>query len=177
MAYMTRRETASNRGTFWAILDYAVKRGDTVLGKHMHSPAGSAAYTSSKVQNQLVNIIGDYIRDVILRRVKCARWYTVAVDDVTDISNKEQLCIVLQYVDPDTLLQQEDLIEFIECDTGITGLVLAAKILASLSRYSVGQNLMRGQCYDGASNMALTRKGAAAIITCQFKQTLYLHCA
>ena len=112
-----------------------------------------------------------------MRRVKHARRHTVIVDEVTDTSNKEQLSLVLRYVDPDMVLLQEDLVDFIECDSSITGQALAAKILASLNRYSTELNLMRSQCYDGASNMAGTRKGAATIIICQFKHVLYLHCA
>ena len=63
--YDREKDTASNHVNVWAIIDYAVKRGDTVLWEHLHSPAGNAAYTSSNVQNQLINIIGAYIRDVI----------------------------------------------------------------------------------------------------------------
>ena len=48
-------------------------------------------------------------------------------DEVTDCSNKEQLCIVLKYVDPDTYSIHEDLVTFLECDDRISGQVIAEK--------------------------------------------------
>ena len=58
-------------------------------------------------------------------------------DEVTDVSNKEQLSLVLRYVDLDTLLVREDLIGFVECNTGITGRELANKITSSLQAFSL----------------------------------------
>ena len=47
----------------------------------------------------------------MISRVKKVGWYSVAADEVTDISNKEQL---------------------IECDTGIFGRAIADKIISCL---------------------------------------------
>ena len=59
----------------------------------------------------------DQIRQKILDRVKRAVWYTVIADEVTDVSNKEQLNVVLRYVlryvDPDTVLVEEYFIIFL----------------------------------------------------------------
>ena len=50
---------------------------------------------------------------------------SVVADEVTDISNKEQLSFVARYVYHDSLLVREDLVAFIECDTGISGRAIA----------------------------------------------------
>jgi hypothetical protein len=109
--------------------------------------------------------------------VKAAKWYTVIADEVSDVSNKEQLSIVLRYVDSDTLAVREDLVGFTECDSGTSGRSLAAKITTTLEGYGLQLSDLRGQAYDGAGNMAGVVNGTAALITAQHPLAMYLHCA
>ena len=97
--------------------------------------------------------------------MQAAKWYTVIADEVTDISNKEQLSIVLRYVDSDSVLVREDLVGFVECDTGISGRNLADKITTHLEGLGLDLSNLRGQAYDGAGNMAGPVNGTAAVIT------------
>ena len=136
-----------------------------VIGEHLATAARNATYTSSVIQNQLVDVLCHQIRQKILDKVKRATWYTVIADEVTDISNKEQLSLVLRYVDPDTNQVQEDLISFFECDEGITGRCLAKKITDSLESFGLDLGKLRGQSYDGAGNMAGRVRGTAALIS------------
>lgn len=69
---------------------------------HLQRAARNVTYTSPDTQNQLISILGDHIRDVILRKVRSSLCYTVIADEVTDCSNKEQLSIVLRYVESET---------------------------------------------------------------------------
>ena len=101
----------------------------------------------------MVSILGDHICNIILRKVHSSLWYTLIADEVTDCSNKEQLCIVIRYVDPGTATIREDLITFLECDSGITGKALADKMLGFI-RNHLDPLKMHGQAYDGASNMS-----------------------
>ena len=169
--------STENHGNFWAILQFRVDSGDTVIGEHLATAARNATYTSSVIQNQLVDVLCHQIRQKILDKVKRATWYTVLADEVTDISNKEQLSLVLRYVDPDTNQVREDLISFLECDEGITGRCLAKKITDSLESFGLDLGKLRGQSYDGAGNMAGRVRGTAALISAQYPLALYLHCA
>ncbi len=88
----------------------------------------------------MIKVLADQIRKVILAKmakIAVAKWYTVIADEVTDVSNKEQLSLVVRYVDADVLLVREDVIGFVECDTGITGRCLADKITSSLQTYGL----------------------------------------
>ena len=67
--------------------------------------------------------------------------------------------------------------EFLECDTGITGRCLADKITTALQGYGLYLHKLRGQAYDGAGNMAGSVRGTAALITAQYPLALYIHCA
>ena len=109
--------------------------------------------------------------------MKQAQWFCVIADEVTDVSNKELLAIVLRYVDQETVLPREDSMGFLECHTGITAHCLAEKIITALRSYDLDLTKLRGQAYDGAGNMAGPIRGTAAQISAQYPLAFYLHCA
>ena len=86
----------TNHGNCWALIKFRIDAGDTVLANHLATAGKNATYTSAIIQNQLISVIGDHIRGKILSKVMKAHWFTVIADEVTDISNKEQLSIVLR---------------------------------------------------------------------------------
>jgi hypothetical protein len=88
----------------------------------------------------------------------------VVADEVADCSNKEQLGIVLRYVNPFDNFIREDLVTFVECDTGVTGKAIADNLLNFITSSGLDPNMLCGQSYDGAGNMAGKTNGAAAII-------------
>ena len=125
----------------------------------------------------MIDILTDQIRNKIVDNIKAAKWYTVIADKVADISNKEQLSLVFRYVDFSTLLVCEDLIGFVEYNTGITGHELAHKITSSLQEFSLDLSNVCGQAYNGAENMAGAVNGTAALISAQYPLALYMHCS
>ena len=90
--------SALNHGNFWALIKFRIEAGDTILANHLAAAGRNATYTSSIIQNQLISVLGDHIRGKILSKVMKAQWFTVIADEVTDISNKEQLSIVLRCI-------------------------------------------------------------------------------
>lgn len=126
----------SNHGNFWALVDFRVDAGDKILEAHLQSAPNNATYTSSVIQNQLIHILGDYIRNIIIDGVIKSPLFSVIADEVTDVANFEQLSLVLRYVDSDGCIH-EDLVDFIECDEGVTGQAIADKILGKLETYGL----------------------------------------
>ena len=51
------------------------------------------------------------------------------------MSHKEQLSLVLRYVDANTFFVHENLLGFFECETGISGNELADKITSCFKDY------------------------------------------
>ena len=151
--------------------------GDNVLGDHLTTASKNATYTSCVIQNQVIDVVADQVRQKIIKNVQKARWFSVIADEVTDVSNKEQLSLVVRYVDLDTVLVREDLLGFFECDTGISGRDLANKIISCLQAYGLDLSNLRGQAYNGAGNMAGSVKGTAALIAADYPLAIYLHCA
>ena len=122
----------------------------------------------------MISIIGNQIRDDILEEVKAAKYFSVIADEVCDVSNKEQLSIALRYTFDSCI--KEVFMDFIVVDR-ITGNAIAKAILQCLSQWNLSLANLRGQCYDGSSNMAGARSGCKAIILQKAPMAVYTHCA
>ena len=166
-------EETGNLGNFLEVLQFRAET-DQVLRDHLQHAPRNAQYTSKTIQNQLISVIGDHIRSEIVSEIKKAKFYSIMADEVTDISNKEQLSVSFRYLQGDSV--KEVFLDFIEVER-ITGRVLADAILKSLGTWDLPVKNMRGQCYDGASNMAGARSGCNAIIQEVAPQAIYHHCA
>ena len=169
-------DPSRNHGNFLALLQYRVRGGDSILQEHLMSCAGNARYTSKTIQNELITIGGDLIRESILDEIKEARFFAVIADEATDSSNSEQLAISVRFVDSSSK-PQECFLGFSECSSGVSGEAIAGNILSNLRNWKLDPNDLRGQAYDGAGAMAGATKGAAARILQQYPKALFMHCA
>ncbi|XP_065069046.1 52 kDa repressor of the inhibitor of the protein kinase-like isoform X1 [Rhopilema esculentum] len=85
--------------------------------------------------------------------------------------------LVIRYVDRDNNIQ-ERFLKFIHCDQGVTGKALTDKILDCLvNDFNLDIQNCRGQCYDGAGNMAGKYSGVSSRILQLNPLALYTHCA
>ena len=163
-------------GNFWALVQFHVAAGDTLLRDHIAQSSRNAIYTSSRIQNQILDILGNTVVHKIVQRVRDATYFTVIADEATDCSNKEQLSLVLRDVSPEDNQIRDDFVAFIECDCGITGRALANKILTFLSSHGLDPSKLQGEAYDGAGNMSGRLNGTASLISNNYPIALYLHC-
>ena len=90
----------AQHGNFWALLQFRIAAGDIVLRDHLALCSRNATYTSYRILNQILDILGNTVVQKIVQRVRDATYFTVMADKVTDSSNKEQLSLVLRYVSP-----------------------------------------------------------------------------
>ena len=91
------QQIAMNRQKFRSIVETIVLC-DTVLRDYIATSIINAMYPSSRIQNQILDILGSTVVKKIVQRVRDATYFTVIADEVTDSSNKEQLSLVLRYV-------------------------------------------------------------------------------
>ena len=139
----------SNEGKFVELVRFQAET-DPVLAQHLINSPRNAPYTSKTVQNEIVEVVGQYIRNDIIAKVKQAKFYSVIADEVTDTANKEELSLSLRFVLDGAV--KEVFVDFVEVER-ITGQVLAQTILMWLSKHGLSPTDIRGQCYDGASNV------------------------
>ena len=81
------------------LLTFLSESGDEVLANHLQSAAGHAKYTSPQIQNEMINLIGISIKQIVSNNVRQASVFTVLKDETTDVSHKEQVAIFVCFVD------------------------------------------------------------------------------
>ena len=100
--------------------------------------------------------------------------YGLQADEVSDVSNWEQLGIVVRYLKDDQPVER--FVEFVACEN-TTGEDICNSLLSSLENLTLLPQNCRAQTYDGAGNMSGKQKGCAARFQQKSPRALYLHCA
>ena len=77
-----------------------------------------------RLQNDIIKCCGQVVTETIINEVKRNKYFSIIADEAADCSNKEQLSLVLRFVD-DNLNIRENFIQFIHCRWGLSGADLA----------------------------------------------------
>ena len=89
---------SSNRGNFLEILELVADHDRVVKDKLKNGPR-NAIYTSPNIQNSLINILGDMVRNVICNGVREPGFFSLLADETKDCSKHEQMSVIDRYVD------------------------------------------------------------------------------
>ena len=101
-------------------------------------------------------------------------FFSILVDESHDISIKEQMTVVLRYVDKKGIVTERFLGIVHVADTSALSLKVAIEFL--FSKYALSLSRLRGQGYDGASNMQGEFNGLKTLILKENKLAFYVHC-
>lgn len=146
------------------LLNLRVRGGDKVLENYLRNCNKNASYISKTSQNKLISCCGKYITDKIVSDIKKAKYFTILADECRDVSNKEQLSLVIRFLDMSSFEIQEEFLGFVECTEGVRGLDLSKVVLKTLADLSLEIKDCRGQGYDGASAVSSEKKGLSGRI-------------
>nr|XP_047135327.1 zinc finger MYM-type protein 1-like [Hydra vulgaris] len=135
----------------------------------------NATYRSKTTQNELINICNDIIISKLKCEVKKAKFFSILADEASDVSNMEQMPLVLRFVNNNCEIF-ELFFGFIPCDSGLSGEAIGSQILNSIKDLGLEMKFCVGQGYDGAGNMAGNCSGAAVRIKTIYPKALYVHC-
>ena len=171
----TNQGIDNNRGNFQELLDFRVDSGDAILQEHFTTAPKNATYRSKTTQNEIINCIKDQIQESIIEEVKGAGIFSILADETPDISKREQLAVSLRYLDEEGVVQ-EKFVQFVECDTGTSGEAIAEKLKTTVKNLGLDVGNVRGQGYDGASNMSGASAGVAKRIQDVNPLAIYVHC-
>ena len=151
--------------------------GDIYLKEHLETCAKNASYISKTTQNELLECIKEYIHNIIVDEIssqEIGSKYGIQADEVTDVSNSEQLGLVLHYIKDGKPIER--LIEYIECGS-ITGAALCEDIKRTLLKLNLGLEDTVSQTYDGAANFSGHIKGCAKLFQETVQHAQYFHCS
>ena len=104
--------------------------------------------------------------------IQQGKFFAVLGDEAADISNIEQMPIVIRLVDLKGNIEEG----FTACDKGTRGKDIAHKIFSTFRELGLDINNCRGQGYDWAGNVAGKCSGAAVRMQRKFPKASYVHC-
>ncbi|XP_029145737.1 uncharacterized protein [Arachis hypogaea] len=133
----------------------------------------NAKYTSHQIQKEILHILSNKVRKHICEEIGDSK-FCIVVDEARDESKREQMALVLRFVDIHGFIQ-ERFLELVHVkDT--TSLTLKQELCGILSRHGLDVSNIRGQGYDGASNMRGEWNGLQALFLKDCPYAYYIHC-
>ena len=100
-------EASGNQGNFQALLNFRVEAGGKVLVNHFANGPGNATYCSKMIQNEIIEVLGTYIQDKSIAEINEAGAFFLLADEASDSTNKEQLPLILRFVNKERIVREE----------------------------------------------------------------------
>ena len=167
------KKDSMNRGNFLEIVDL-LSRWDPVFAEYVENGARNCTYLSNRAQNDLIHAMGDLVLRNIVEDVKLAKVFTVMMDETTDVSGKEQASIMIRFVDLEDIIQER--LIGLSTVSRTDSETLFKLLKDTLMSHGLNLSQVRGQCYDGASNMSGRYHGLQARVKLESPKAVYVHC-
>ena len=113
----------------------------------------------------MISYCGQFITEFVVRKIKENLFFSIFADEASDCSNREELLLVIRYVDSDCVTREEFL-GFLHCDLGLSGKVLVEKLLVGLINLGLYIRNCCGQSYNRAAAVSGHMNGLFAHIVC-----------
>ncbi|XP_021719880.1 zinc finger MYM-type protein 1-like [Chenopodium quinoa] len=166
-------EDSWNRGNFLALLTWLSENNSDVAKVVLSNAPGNNQMTSPLIQKDLINCCAKETTRLLIDDIG-DDYFGILADESSDVSQKEQLALCLRYVNNKGKITERFLGIVHVKDT--TALSLKSAIESLLMEYSLSLSRVRGQGYDGASNMRGEINGLKTLIMNETKQAYYIHC-
>ncbi|XP_050157457.1 uncharacterized protein LOC126631338 [Malus sylvestris] len=162
-----------NRGNFIELVKHTAKFNDKVAAVALENAPKNAKYSSPMIQKEDLNILANIVRRKNREEVGDGV-FCILVDEAHDIAHREQMAIILRFVDNDDFLRERFLdIVWVEDTTATT---LNREIKKVFAFHELPINKLRGQGYDGASNMRGQWNGLQSLFIKECSSAYYVHC-
>ncbi|KAI3461491.1 hypothetical protein Pfo_018154 [Paulownia fortunei] len=162
-----------NRGNFLEIMKHIASYNDEVRSTILKNAPQNASYTSPQIQKEILSLYASRIQRFIREEIGDAK-YCLIVDKSRDESKREQMAIVLRFVDKEGFIRERffDLVHVEDTKSS----TLKREIFSVLSHNNLIIQNIRGQGYDGASTMRGEWNGLQALFLNECSYAYYVHC-
>ncbi|CAL8121881.1 unnamed protein product [Prunus armeniaca] len=164
---------SSNRGNFVEIIKCFARMNMEVEKVVLDKAPQNAQYISNDIQKQILHIFATKVRKTICRELEMNK-FCILVDESLDESGKEQMTIILRFVDGQGFIRERffDIVSV----ANTNALTLKKEICKVLGNNGILVENMRGQEYDDASNMRGSWNGLQALFLEDCPYAYYVHC-
>ncbi|XP_042415423.1 zinc finger MYM-type protein 1-like [Zingiber officinale] len=164
---------SSNKGNFLELIEWYTQRNDEVAKTMNENAPGNNQMKSPTVQKDLTRACAAEVTNVILNDIK-DNIFSLMVDECRDISVKEQMGVDLRYVNKHGCVIERFLAIV---HVSYTSAISLKKVIDELfAKHKLSLSRLRGQGYDGASNMRGEYNGLKALILKENSSARYVHC-
>ncbi|KAL9675399.1 hypothetical protein QQ045_003601 [Rhodiola kirilowii] len=166
-------EESNNRGNFMELIKYTGSLNQSINNVILGKAPGNNQMVSPKIQKDIVHCFSQEVIRRIIEEIG-DDVFTLLVDESSDVSYKEQMAVILRFVDKYGIIKERFIGVVHVKDTSTMSLKSAIDSL--FSEYGLSLKSVRGQGYDGASNMNGEFNGLRALISQENSSAYYVHC-
>lgn len=142
------------------------------LKEHIDHAADNAKYTSPKIQNEVITLCEQAIRERLMSSIP--QYWSLMADETQDCSTTEQVSICIRYVSNAGEVC-EDFVGFVKLET-MDAQSIADALLCSVQGWGLDMSCLVAQGYDGAAVMSSSKNGVQAKIREKYPNATYVHC-
>jgi len=162
-----------NKGNFLELLNWLAESFEDVNKVVLKNAPKNCKLTSPMIQKELINCCAKETTKLIIEDLG-DDYFAILADESSDVYQKEQLALCIRYVDKKGRVVERFLgIVHVENTTSLT---LKNAIEKLLMDHSLSLSRIRGQGYDGASNMKGALNGLKKLIMDESPSAYYVHC-
>ena len=142
------------------------------------SSKGMTTYLSPTIQNELIELLGKKVKHLILEKIKAAKYFSILLDSIPDVSHIDQMALIVRYVKVDNSEVQikESFLNFFPLHRKNAD-EITKSILDELQQNGLNITMCRGQAHDNASTMAGIRSGVQRKIKQVNSKAIFIPCA
>ena len=167
-------EESYSRGNFIELLKWLGGKVEEIRKYTFQNAPKNCQLTSPKIQKDIITCCAKETTKRIIEEVGDG-YFSILADESSDVSQKEQLALVLRFVNRENGSVVERFLGILHVgDT--TALSLKNAIMSLLMEHSLSPSMIRGQGYDGASNMRGEINGLKTLIMNDTPRAYYIHC-
>ncbi|XP_016498890.2 uncharacterized protein LOC107817546 [Nicotiana tabacum] len=166
-------ESSTNQGLFQGFLRWHEDKHPDMGKVILENAPQNDTLTCPIIQKDIINACAKETLKAIIGDLN-GDYFGILVDESKDISHKEQMALVLCYVDKNGEVVERFVGLVHVSDTSACS--LKETIYSLLSDHSLSPSQIRGQGYDGASNMRGEISGLKTLIMKYSSSAYYIHC-
>ncbi|KAJ4770893.1 zinc finger MYM-type-like protein [Rhynchospora pubera] len=166
-------EGSSNRGNFLELLRFLADHNVMIEGVVLQNAPSNMKLVAPEIQKDIIAADAAETTNKIMEELG-DELFSLLVDESHDVSGKEQMAVILRFVNKQGSIVERFLAVVHVKET--TSLSLKAALEELFCNHKLSFSRLRGQGYDGASNMQGEFNGLKALILKENSSGYYVHC-
>lgn len=166
--------SSTNRGNFKELLSLLISETSVENQCHYDKIKNIFSGNSKTIQNEILGCISEYLQDHIKHEISNASFFSVEVDDTTDICQKSQCSVIVRFVGSEGTVVERFLGFYdVSADRSAANLF---DLLDNILKELCYEKKLIAQCYDGASVMSGQLNGLQKRVKDKAPQAVFVHC-